>query len=366
MGAIPAASEPAIQSASNTFKKAKHVNLKQLSKLLGLSQTTVSRALNGYPEVNAETRQRVLDAVKETGYRPNRAAQRLATGRAGSIGLVMPTADGIESDVHFGEFLAGLGDEAVKHDFHFVINPSHPEDETATCRRLVASGNVDAMFLAYMRENDPRIAMLKSLKTPFVVHGRSIGIATDYPFLDIDNTGAFYDAARLLTQLGHRHFALINGPEHLAFAIRREKGTMRALSEQGLVLRPECVHHSQMTDEYGFRAMERFLQLDTPPTAVLCSSTVLALGAVRAINQAGLKLGADISLIAHDDVLPMLKPENFMVPLTTTRSSLRAAGQRIARRLIAGILDLETLPQQELWKTDLIVRASTGPAPMGK
>src|SRR5690606_25440342 len=173
-----------------------------------------------------------------------------------------------------------------------------PEDETATCRRLVASGNVDAMFLAYMRENDPRIAMLKSLKTPFVVHGRSIGIATDYPFLDIDNTGAFYDAARLLTQLGHRHFALINGPEHLAFAIRREKGTMRALSEQGLVLRPECVHHSQMTDEYGFRAMERFLQLDTPPTAVLCSSTVLALGAVRAINQAGLKLGADISLIA--------------------------------------------------------------------
>jgi LacI family transcriptional regulator len=342
------------------------VNLKQLSQLLGLSQTTVSRALNGYPEVNAETRQRVLDAVRETGYRPNRAAQRLATGRAGSIGLVMPTADGIESDVHFGEFLAGLGDEAVKHDFHFVINPSHPEDEAATSRRLVASGNVDALFLAYMREKDPRIAMLKSLKMPFVVHGRSIGVPTDYPFLDIDNTGAFYDAARLLAQLGHRHFALLNGPDYLAFSMRRKKGTERALAENGLVLREECVQHSQMTDEHGFRAMERFLQLETPPTAVLCSSTVLALGAVRAINQAGLKLGADISLIAHDDVLPMLKPENFMVPLTTTRSSLRAAGQRIARRLIADILQLETLPQQELWKADLIVRASTGPAPTQK
>ncbi len=348
------------------FRKAKHVNLKQLSQLLGLSQTTVSRALNGYPEVNAETRRRVLEAVRETGYRPNRAAQRLATGRAGSIGLVMPTADGIESDVHFGEFLAGLGDEAVKHDFHFVINPSHPEDEAATCRRLVASGNVDGLFLAYMREKDPRIAMMKSLKMPFVVHGRSIGIPTDYPFLDIDNTGAFYDAARLLVQLGHRHFALINGAGYLAFAIRRKKGVVRALTENGLELREECVHHSQMTDEHGFRAMERFLQLETPPTAVLCSSTVLALGAVRAINQAGLKLGTDISLIAHDDVLPMLKPENFMVPLTTTRSSLRAAGQRIARRLIAGILQIETLPQQELWKTDLIVRASTGPAPAGR
>jgi LacI family transcriptional regulator len=342
------------------------VNLKQLSQLLGLSQTTVSRALNGYPEVNAETRQRVLDAVRETGYRPNRAAQRLATGRAGSIGLVMPTADGIESDVHFGEFLAGLGDEAVRHDFHFVINPSHPEDEVATCRRLVASGNVDALFLAYMREKDPRIAMMKSLKTPFIVHGRSIGMPDDYPYLDIDNTGAFYDAARLLTQLGHRRFALINGPDYLAFSVRRRKGVARALAELGLSLREDCVTHAQMTDEHGFRAMQAFLRLEAPPTAVLCSSTVLALGAVRAINQAGLKIGADISLIAHDDVLPMLKPENFMVPLTTTRSSLRAAGQRIARRLIAQILQLETLPQQELWKADLIVRASTGPAPAEK
>jgi len=81
------------------------VNLKQLSEMLGLSQTTVSRALNGYPEVNEATRERVLQAVKETGYRPNKAAQRLATGKAGSIGLVMPTAPGHQSDVHFGEFL---------------------------------------------------------------------------------------------------------------------------------------------------------------------------------------------------------------------------------------------------------------------
>ncbi|MCF3639544.1 substrate-binding domain-containing protein [Rhizobium sp. TRM95111] len=339
------------------------MNLKQLSQLLGLSQTTISRALNGYPEVNADTRQRVLEAARKTGYRPNRAAQRLATGRAGSIGLVMPTADGHDSDVHFGEFLAGLGDEAVKYDFQFVISPSHPDDEEATCRRLVASGNIDAVFLAYMREKDDRIAMLRSLGTPFVVHGRSIGIPTDYPYLDIDNTGAFYDATRLLVQLGHSRIALLNGPEHLTFAIRRRKGTLKALGEKGLTLPENLMQHSAMTDEHGFRAVERFLQLDNPPTAVLCSSTVLALGAVRAVNRAGLKLGKDISLIAHDDVLPMLRPENFTVPLTTTRSSLRAAGSRIAKRLIARILGQEPLPEQELWKTDLIVRASTGPAP---
>lgn len=339
------------------------MNLKQLSELLGLSQTTVSRALNGYPEVNEATRERVLRAVKETGYRPNKAAQRLATGKAGSIGLVMPTAPGHQSDVHFGEFLTGLGEEAVRHDFHFVIMPADPDDEVAALRRLAISGNVDALFVAYMRGHDPRLAMLKSLSMPFVVHGRSFGSEPDYPYLDIDNEAAFYDAARLLLQLGHTRFALMNGPAHLDFAIRRRNGLIGALGERGLELTEDCTSHTVMSDEEGLIAMERFLQLPDRPTAILCSSTVLALGAIRAVNQAGLRLGEDISLIAHDDVLPLLKPENFSVPLTTTRSSLRAAGVRIAQRLIGTVKQAAPFPEQELWKTELIVRASTGPAP---
>ncbi|MGO4567378.1 substrate-binding domain-containing protein [Rhizobium sp. 2YAF20] len=339
------------------------MNLKQLSQMLGLSQTTVSRALNGYPEVNRETRERVLSAVRETGYRPNKAAQRLATGKAGSIGLVMPTAPGHYSDVHFGEFLSGLGEEALRHDFHFVIMPAEPDDEVAALRRLAVSGNVDALFAAYMRGNDPRLEMLKSLSIPFVVHGRSLGAQSDYPYLDIDNEGAFYNATKLLLLLGHRRFALMNGPVHYDFAMRRKNGTVAALSERGLILEESCVSHTLMTDEQGAIAMERFLQLAERPTAILCSSTVLALGAIRAVTQAGLKLGEDISLIAHDDVLPLLKPENFSVPLTTTRSSLRAAGVRIAERLIGGVKNLGPFPEQELWKTELIVRASTGVAP---
>ncbi|MGO6757819.1 LacI family DNA-binding transcriptional regulator [Rhizobium ruizarguesonis] len=339
------------------------MNLKQLSELLGLSQTTVSRALNGYPEVNEATRERVLQAVKETGYRPNKAAQRLATGKAGSIGLVMPTAPGHQSDVHFGEFLAGLGEEAVRHDFHFVIMPADPDDEVAALRRLAISGNVDALFVAYMRGHDPRLAMLKSLSMPYVVHGRSFGSEPDYPYLDIDNEGAFYDATRLLLQLGHTRFALMNGPMHLDFAIRRKNGVISALAERGLALDEGCMSHALMTDEQGLLAMEHFLQLTERPTAILCSSTVLALGAIRAVNQAGLRLGEDISLIAHDDVLPLLKPESFSVPLTTTRSSLRAAGVRIAQRLIGTVKQAGPFPDQELWKTELIVRASTGPVP---
>ncbi|WP_147180190.1 LacI family DNA-binding transcriptional regulator [Sphingomonas psychrolutea] len=340
------------------------LNLKQLSQLLGLSQTTISRAINGYPEVSEETRQRVLKAAAETGYRPNRAAQRLATGKAGSIGLVMPIEPNDTSDIHFAEFQRGLAEEALRHDFHLVIMPAAPRDEELAIRWLVASGSADGYYLAYMREKDPRIAMAKSLPVPFIVHGRSFGLETDYPFLDVDNEGAFHDAAHLLLQLGHRRFALLNGPEEFDFAIRRRIGAEAALQEKGIDLAPDSIRHTAMTDQAGFCGMSELLERPDRPTAVLCASTVLALGAVRAINRAGLRLGEDISLIAHDDVLPLLKPENFTVPLTTTRSSLRAAGIRIAQRLIAAIKKSEPQPQQhELWKADLVIRASTGPAP---
>jgi LacI family transcriptional regulator len=340
------------------------VNLKELSQMLGLSQTTISRALNGYPEVNEETRQRVMKAAKETGYRPNRAAQRLATGKAGSIGLIMPISPDHSSDMHFAEFQSGLAEASIVHDFHFVIMPSKAEDEEQAIRWLVASGSVDGYYLAYVREKDPRIAMAKSLSLPFIVHGRSFGLDLDYPFLDVDNEGAFYDATRFLLQLGHKRIALLNGQADLDFAHRRRLGTERALAEKGLLLDPRHTRHSFMGDEQGYRGMKEILAGPDRPTAVICASTVLALGAVRAMNELGLKLGVDISLIAHDDELPLLKPENFSTPLTTTRSSLRAAGKRIGDRLIAMINQTEPAPpEQELWKVELVVRASTGPAP---
>lgn len=339
------------------------VNLKELSKLLNLSQTTISRALNGYPEVSEQTRQRVLQTAQATGYRPNLAAQKLATGRTNSIGMVMPTGHGRDTDVHFSEMLSGLGEVAVSHNVQLVIAPSRAEDEEATFRRLAAGGSVDAVYLAYIRKNDPRIALLKSLALPFVAHGRALEEAHDYPLLDIDNEAAFDAATKLLLQLGHRRFAMLNSFDYLTFAIRRDQGAARALAAHGLMIDPSLSQHSAMTEEQGFIGMSRFLDNAEPPTAILCSSIVLALGAVRAINQRGLEIGRDISIIAHDDVFPYLRPESFAVPLTTTRSSIREAGIRIAERLIGEAVGKPAIPQQEIWKAELVVRASTGPVP---
>ena len=200
------------------------MNLKQLSDMLALSQTTVSRALNGYPEVSEETRRRVADAAKRHGYRPNPSARRLATGKAGMIGYVMPTGAAVDIDPHFVEFLSGLGDYARGHELDLVLSPAAADEEEMTYRRVVANKQVDAVYVSSPRPADRRITLLNQLGIPFIVHGRSEGLDFDYAFLDIDNEAAFHDAARLLVQLGHTGIALINGDLGETFAVFRERG----------------------------------------------------------------------------------------------------------------------------------------------
>jgi LacI family transcriptional regulator len=339
------------------------VNLKQLSHMLSLSQTTVSRALNGYPEVSEETRRRVMDAAKRHGYRPNPSARRLATGKAGMIGYVMPTGATVDIDPHFVEFLSGLGDYARSHDLDLVLSPTSADEEETTYRRVVANKQVDAVYVSSPRSVDRRVALLNHLGIPYIVHGRSEGLDFDYPFLDIDNEAAFQEATRLLIQLGHRRLALINGDNTQTFAIHRERGLRKALASKGLELPENRLLSVVMTEENGYRATRRLLEHSEAPTAIVCSSLIMSLGVVRAIRDLGLSVPGDVSLIAHDDVFPWLKPENFSVPLSTTRSSIRAAGARIAERLAARISGLETGARGEIWPVDLVVRASIAGAP---
>ncbi|WP_149759951.1 LacI family DNA-binding transcriptional regulator [Neomesorhizobium albiziae] len=340
------------------------MNLKQLSHMLSLSQTTVSRALNGYPEVSEETRRRVMDAAKRHGYRPNPSARRLATGKAGMIGYVMPTGAAVDIDPHFVEFLSGLGDYARSHDLDLVLSPTAADEEETTYRRIVANKQVDAVYVSSPRPADRRVALLNHLGIPYIVHGRSEGLDFDYPFLDIDNEAAFHEATRLLIQLGHTRIALINGDDTQTFAIHRERGLKKALAASDLKLPVHRLISVSMTEENGYRATRRLLEHEAAPTAIICSSLIMTLGAVRAIRDLGLAIPGDISLVAHDDVFPWLKPENFSVPLSTTRSSIRAAGARVAERLAARISGLESGPRGEIWPVDLVVRGSIAGAPV--
>jgi LacI family transcriptional regulator len=215
------------------------MRLKDLAEHLGLSQTTVSRALNGYPEVKEATRLRVSEAAAQLGYRPNASALRLATGRAGAVGLVLRGAD--ELGPHMSEFLSGLGARMATQDIDIVVTTvSSHQEELAAYRRLAASQRVDAMILHSPTLQDERAELLMDLKIPFVLHGRT-NIHRPVAWLDIDNTGGLERATSHLLDLGHRRIALLNGLKGRTFSEHRELGYMAALSARGVPYDPALV-----------------------------------------------------------------------------------------------------------------------------
>ncbi len=337
------------------------MNLKEFSRKLGLSQTTVSRALSGYPEVKAETRERIAAAAIQYGYHPNRAAIGLATGRAGAIGIVF--RGGSEFGPHTSEFMGGLGTQLERDGIDMLLSTVDGiEAEMQTYRRLAASKRVDAVLVHSPTMEDERIPFLTQLGLPFILHGRTKS-SEPFHFLDIDNFGAIHQATSYLAELGHRRIAFINGFRGRSFAEHRDQGFRQAHKERDMPVYENLLGNGEFTDEMGFRLMNSFLSLPQRPSAVIAGSMMSALGAMRAVRTAGLKLGKDVSLLAHDDVFSYINADNMVPTLSTTRSSIRSAGARIGEMMLQILSGKEMRKFEEVWPVELVIRESTGPAP---
>lgn len=340
------------------------MNLKQLSEILGLSQTTVSRALNGYPEVNEDTRLRVQAAAAKHGYRPNSRAKGLATGRSMVIGHVIPSSSQHEMvNPIFGDFVAGAARKYSDHGYDMMFTNADDTSIEEAYRSLFQRGAVDGIVLQGPKVNEHRIEVLTRMGVPFIVHGRSTGVDVPYDWIDVNNKSSFLRATRFLIDLGHRRIALINGLEDMDFAQRRRDGYLEALHEAGLSPDPELMRSAEMTEVYGHHESRDMLRLDDPPTAILTASMISAIGVRRALNEAGLKMGKDVSVIAHDDDLSYLKNGQDVPIFTATRSSVRRAGEIAAEMLIERIKSPEDPVKTRLLEAELVVGGSTGPAP---
>jgi len=340
------------------------MNLKELSQKLGLSQTTVSRALNGYPEVNEATRSRVLEAARRYHYRPNTRAKSLATGRAMAIGHIIPisTRHEIVNPV-FADFIAGAGEAYAAAGYDMLLSVVSDAEEARAYAELRAKGSVDGIIVHGPRLSDPRIPLLSDLGLPFVVHGRATGTKTPYSWVDVNNRRAFQRATELLLDLGHRRIALVNGLETMDFAVRRRQGHVDALAARGLWPDPALMRSDEMTEAFGYRTARELLRGPARPTAFLTSSLISAIGVRRALEEAGLRMGRDISVVTHDDVLSYLRNGEEVPIFTATRSSVREAGRRAAAMLIGLIEEPGAGPRHELLEAELVLGGSTGPAP---
>jgi LacI family transcriptional regulator len=339
------------------------MNLKELSTKLGLSQTTVSRALNGYPEVSEETREKVRRAAEEHNYRPNTRARSLATGRTMAIGHVIPVSTKHEMvNPVFGDFIAGAGEVYSREGYDMVLTLVEDNNEEAAYRQIKSRGSVDGVVVHGPLMDEPRIPLLKKIGLPFVVHGRATNAVDPYSWVDMNNRRAFERATELLLDLGHRRIALINGLERMDFAYRRREGYEAAHHNRGLAIDPALMCSHEMTELFAYDTTSSLLSEPNPPTAFLVSSMICALGVRRAIEERGLVMGKDISVVTHDDVLSYLRNGGDVPIFTATRSSVREAGRKSAEILLQMINDPTRDPETVLFEAELVLGQSTGPA----
>jgi DNA-binding LacI/PurR family transcriptional regulator len=336
-----------------------------VARLAGVSHQTVSRVVNGSPHVSEQTRARVLAAMEELGYRRNAVARALATRRSGALGVI--TFDtvlyGPVSTLYSIEQAASTVGMGVS--IAVVERISYEAVERALVRLQDQSVEGVVALAAQLDAVDVLTAKLRPVPTVFVgglLGGGTAGETAPVPAIGIDQRGGAARATRHLLELGHRTVHHVAGPADWLDARWRVEGWHSALAEAGApVTTPEAGDWSARS---GFAAMQRLLAADPGLTAVFAANDHMALGALRALDEAGRRVPEDVSLVGFDDVP---EAEFFRPPLTTVRQHFPEAGRRAVRLLLDIIRPDEAVgfgPEagSDLVPTDLVLRRSTGPA----
>jgi LacI family transcriptional regulator len=333
-------------------------SLRRLASTLGLSITTVSRALDGYPDVAAATRKRVVEAARAARYQPHAAARRLRLGTTETVSMVIPGAPGHFDEPLYLELLTTLGArfDAAGLDLT-VLAARDPDEERAVYRRLVEGRRTDGLIVARTRLKDQRIQYLAQARFPFVAIGRT-ETPLAYAHVDGDGESAFRAAAERLIGLGHRRIAFVAAPAAFTFGKLRRRGWASAMRAAGF--KHDAEAEGQLTEFGGLAAARELLTATPRPTALLCSTDRMAIGAMRAVKEAGLAVGRDVSIVGHDNI----SAGAFAEPaLTTMELSMVDVGTRVADMLIALIGGADPRDRSEILPVMAIERASTGPAP---
>lgn len=289
--------------------------IRELAQHLNLSIAAVSRALDGYPDISEATRQRVFQAAEEMGYVPNRAARQLRRKKAEAIGYILPAETPRFSDPFFSEFVAGLGDETATHPFDLLISLAPPGEaaEQRIYQNWVQSRKVDGFILNRMHCQDWRVDYLARQEMPFATLEPTQD-NVDYPYVKVDNQRGMLALVQHLAERGFRRLAYLGGPETLVIQAERLAGFQAGLQAQGLPLRAEFLVNGELTSAGGYQATQSLCSLPEPPDALVCIDDVVAIGALRAAHELGLRVGQEVGISGFDGVQASRYSEP---PLTT-------------------------------------------------
>lgn len=307
--------------------------IRRLAEHLDISIGTVSRALNGKPDVNEATRKRVLEAAATLGYVPNQSGRSLRKGSTGIIGFMIETGTNTTSDgdTFFLSVFDGVQAVLARHQLDLVaLLCSSEEDPHEYLRRVVGRGFVDGLIISATQRHDPRIEFLAARHIPFIALGRSL---TDvgHPWYDLDFEGMTETAIDRLVRKGHRRIALAAPANEVNLGYVLVEQYERSLESRGIAFDPSLVLRSAPDQAGGYAMAQQLLAMRERPTAVFLASEVMSIGLYRGVTEAGLRPGRDIAIIGRDN-----PHARFLSPtLTSFTTSLRDLGVALAEALLA-------------------------------
>jgi LacI family transcriptional regulator len=330
--------------------------MKDIARDLGVSVVTVSKVLHNHSDIGAETRKRVLQRMKELNYRPNLAARALVTGRMSLIGLIVPDL----THPFFATVAKGLTSSLRPHGYSLIISSS--EDDPALERKEVEqmlARRVDAVILASVRADADSFRQIQAQQTPCILLDRRFNDISAN-FVGIDDRQAASQATAHLIDVGCRTIAHIGG-SIVSTAVDRRNGYFATLEEHGLALPPDYIvsypRGDDAGEQHGYDGMRQLLKLDPRPDGVFCYNDVVALGAMKAILEARLRIPEDIALVGCGNAN---YAELLRVPLSSIDQASETLGKGAAKLALSLLRrKAEAAPKSVLVEPQLIIRESS-------
>jgi len=331
--------------------------IKDVAKKAGVTIGTVSRVLNNKKWVSEECRKKVQATIKEMHYKPQAHARRLRQKHSKVWGILAPHHTKLIRSPFFADILGGIEEAAAEHGYRLLI---HPLNETARAqlsyRSLLGDGSTDGMFVMNAWSTDVSIRELADANVPFVLVNGKITGGDDFPYVGVDNRGGVRKALEHLIEMGHERIAMINGRMTTTNALERYQAYQEMLSEKKIELVSDWVAEGNYEENGGYEAAKKVFQGVRKPSALLCASDLMAMGAMRALKDMGLHVPDNVSVVGFDN----MEEARYHEPsLTTVSFSGHEMGMLAAEKMMQ-MVDGEALTKNvSILQAELIVRDST-------
>lgn len=326
--------------------------IREVASLAGVSTTTVSHVINNTRFVSAEVRQRVLDAMAELNYRPNVLARSLRRGETNTLGLILPDS----ANPFFAEIGRAIEDAAFEAGYNVILGNS--ENQLAKEQVYVdvlIKKQVDGLIFVATGNQSPSLDHLIHNRLPLVVVDRRLS-NVEVDTVLTDNLFGGLSATHHLLELGHRRIACITGPSNLTPSAERVIGYRRALEEYGVGIDEGLILRGDFHPSSGYATTVELIRSRSRPTAIFACNDMMAIGALRALSEAGLQVPQDCSLVGFDDI----ELASYTTPpLTTIRQDKNAIAKAAVNLLLERIADPDLPARTRILPTQLISRLST-------